>query len=218
MFMYCLCAKVYIYQHGNYRRNVKYNTANFSQHLLISPRHSVRFAARENVVKYGIPEKFIAVVKSFYEGMLDRVLNEGEYSVTYLVTNGIKQGCMLAPTLFSVVFFDMLKTAFHDDRLHGRHMFNLRILQARTKVKEERVRDFLFTDYCPLNASSEYEMQWKMDKSLSACVAFGLANSTVPCPGMCLSTTSLMQDLPKQEQLSEGFVRICENDKDSVSK
>ena len=65
--------------------------------------------------KYGIPEKFIAIVKLFHEGMLASVLDEGKSSETTQVTNGVKQGCMLPPTLFSRVFSAMLKTASHDD-------------------------------------------------------------------------------------------------------
>ena len=115
--------------------------------------------------------------------MLARVLDEGESSETIQVTNDVKQGCVLVPTLFSMVFSAMLKTAFHDDtdsmviRIGGK-LFNLRILQARTNVKEERVRDFLFADDCALNASSEDEMQRNMDKVSSACDAFGLTIST----------------------------------------
>ena len=115
--------------------------------------------------------------------MLARVLDEGESSETIQVTNDVKQGCVLVPTLFSMIFSAMLKTAFHDDtdsmviRIGGK-LFNLRILQARTNVKEERVRDFLFADDCALNASSEDEMQRNMDKVSSACDAFGLTIST----------------------------------------
>jgi hypothetical protein len=57
-------------------------------------------------------------------------------------------------------------------------LFNLRRLQAKTKVKEKRVRDFLFADDCALNASSEEEMQRNMDRLSSACDAFGLTIST----------------------------------------
>ena len=79
----------------------------------------------------------------------------------------------------------MLKTRFHDDidtmvirySTDGK-LFNLRRLQARTKVKEERVRDFLFVDDYALNASSEDEMQRNMAKCSSACDVFALTIST----------------------------------------
>ena len=121
----------------------------------------------------------------FHEGMLAKVLDEGESSKTFRVTNGVKQGCVLAHTIFSMVFSALLNTAFHDDtdymatryRTDGK-LFNLRRLQARTKVKEERVRDFLFAGDCALKASSEDEMQRNKDTFPSTCDAFGLTIST----------------------------------------
>ena len=112
------------------------------------------------MAKYGIPVKFIAVVKSFHEEMLARTMDEGESSETFQVTHGVKPGCVLATTLFGMVFSAMLNTAFHDDtdsmairyRTDGK-LFSLRRLQVRTKVKDERVHDFLFADDCALNAS-----------------------------------------------------------------
>ena len=40
--------------------------------------------------------------------MLARVQNDGELSDTFPVTNGVKQGCVLASTLFSMMFSAML--------------------------------------------------------------------------------------------------------------
>ena len=85
-----------------------------------------------------------------------------------------------------MVFSAMLEIAFHDGtdsmtiryRTDGK-LFNLRRLQARTKVKEERVRDFLFADECAaVNASSEDDMQRNMDTFLSTGDAFGFTIST----------------------------------------
>ena len=47
------------------------------------------------MVKHGVPERFIAIVKSFDEGILAIVLDEGESSETFQVTNGVKQGCAI---------------------------------------------------------------------------------------------------------------------------
>ena len=46
--------------------------------------------------------------------MQARVQNDGEYVEPFLVTNGVKQGCVMAPTLFSIMFSAMLTDAFQD--------------------------------------------------------------------------------------------------------
>ena len=61
---------------------------------------------------FGCPAKFIAMVRQFHDGMLARVQNDGVFSDPFPVTNGVKQGCVLATTLFSMMFSAML-TAGH---------------------------------------------------------------------------------------------------------
>ena len=64
--------------------------------------------------KFGCPSTFIAIVRQFHDGMMARVLDDGEPSVAFPVTNGVKQGCVLAPTLFSMMFSAMPTDAFRD--------------------------------------------------------------------------------------------------------
>ena len=54
------------------------------------------------------------MVRQFHDGMLARVQNDGEFSDPFPVTNGVKQGCVLAPTLISMMFSAMLTDAFQD--------------------------------------------------------------------------------------------------------
>ncbi len=68
-----------------------------------------------------------------------KVLDDGDESEAFPVTNGVKQGCVLAPKLLSMVFSAMLTDAFRDcqDGLHIRFradsgLFNLRRLKAVT--------------------------------------------------------------------------------------
>ena len=78
----------------------------------------------------------------------------------------------------------MLTDAFRDGdvgidlryRTDGK-LFNLRRLQAKTKVKTDIIRDFLFADDCALNAGSEADMQRSVDKFSIACTNFGLTIS-----------------------------------------
>ena len=69
------------------------------------------------------------------------------------MTKGAKQGCVLASTLFSMMFSFMLRDAFQDGgngipiryRFDGK-LFNLRRLQAKSKVQTKVLDEFLFAD------------------------------------------------------------------------
>ena len=54
---------------------------------------------------FGCPEKFVNIVRLFHDGMQARVKDDGQYSAApFPVTNRVKQGCILGPTLFSMLF------------------------------------------------------------------------------------------------------------------
>lgn len=117
------------------------------------------------MAKYGCPSKFISIVRQLHNGILARVQDNGENSDPFHVSNGVKQGCVLAPTLFSLMFSAMLNDAFRDAdvgigiryRTDG-SLFNLRRLQAKTKVSTDTINDLLFADDCALNAVSENDI------------------------------------------------------------
>ena len=62
------------------------------------------------IAKFG----FIAMVRQYHDGMQARVQNDGEFSEPFEVTNGVKQVCVMAPTLFSMMFSAMLMDTFQD--------------------------------------------------------------------------------------------------------
>ena len=63
---------------------------------------------------FGCPPRYIAMVRQFHDGIQARVQNDGVYSEPFLVTNGVKHGCVMAPTLFSMMFSAMHTDAFQD--------------------------------------------------------------------------------------------------------
>ena len=118
--------------------------------------------------RIGCHDKSITMVRQFHDDMLVGVLDNRDSSEAFPVTNGVKQGCVFTPTLqFSMMFTVILTDAFCNDdgngisnryRTDGK-LFNLRWLQAKTKVKKATVRDLLFADDCALNAPTETMMR-----------------------------------------------------------
>ena len=136
------------------------------------------------IAKFGCLTKFIAMVRQFHDGMLARIQNDGEFSDPFPVTNDVKQGCVLAPTLFSMMFSAMLTAAFQDDdngipiryRFDGK-LFNLRRLQTKSKVQAEVLGVFLFADDMAKGAPTEEKMQNGVDQESDSCDNYDLTIS-----------------------------------------
>ena len=118
------------------------------------------------MANFGCPAKFIAMVRQFHDGMLVRVQNDREFSDPFPVTNGAKQGCELASTLFNMMFSAMLTDAFQggDNGIPIRYrfvwkLFNLRRLQAKSKGQIEVLDEFLFADDMAMGTPTEEKMQ-----------------------------------------------------------
>ena len=135
--------------------------------------------------KFGCPRQFTALIRQLHDGMRATVLDNGDTSDSFPVTNGVKQGCVLAPTLFSMVFAVMLHedSQVNDDGIQlkyrtDRGVFNLRRLKAKTKVMVASLRELLFADDCALIRNTEAEMQQCVKHLSKACDNFGFTIST----------------------------------------
>nr|VZI39968.1 unnamed protein product [Spirometra erinaceieuropaei] len=135
--------------------------------------------------KFGCPERFTKMVRQLHDGMMARVTDNGAVSEAFAVTNGVKQGCVLAPTLFSLMFSAMLMDAYRDERPGIRiayrtdgHLLNQRRMHFQSRVSTTTVHVLPFADDCALNTTSEEEMQWSMDLFSVACENFGLVINT----------------------------------------
>ncbi|BHF60457.1 hypothetical protein SprV_0100342200 [Sparganum proliferum] len=135
--------------------------------------------------KFGCPERFIQMVRQLHYGMMARVTDNGAVSEAFTVTNGVKQGCVLAPTLFSLMFSAMPMDAYRDERPGIRiayrtngHLLNQQRMHFQSRVSTTTVHELLFADDCALNTTSEEEMQRSMDLFSAACENFGLVINT----------------------------------------
>ena len=97
------------------------------------------------------------------------------------MTNGVKQGCVLASTLFSMMFSAMLTDAFQDGhngipiRYHfNGKLLNLRRLQTKSKVQTEVLHEFLFADDVAKGAPTEEKMQKGVNQISDSCDSYDL--------------------------------------------
>ena len=61
---------------------------------------------------YGCPKKFTTMIEALHTGIMANVTVGGEVSESFKVTDGVNQGCVLAPTLFSIFLSAMLDEAY----------------------------------------------------------------------------------------------------------
>ena len=131
--------------------------------------------------KYGYPEKFITMIERLHTRMMVNVRNGGEVSDTFAITNGVKQGCVLAPMLFSIFLSAMLEEAFKDmgDGIYiqsrqNADLFTVAHFRAKTKNTNILVTELLFADHSALIAHSAEEIQRIVDAFANASSKFGL--------------------------------------------
>ena len=64
--------------------------------------------------RLGCPPKFLTILCQLHEGQQGQVKHNGSLSVRFPISNDVKQGCVLAATLFSIFFYIMLHEAKED--------------------------------------------------------------------------------------------------------
>ena len=134
--------------------------------------------------KIGCPPKLQSMIESFHTNMKGTVQFNSRSSKPFDIRSGVKQGCVLAPTLFGIFFALLLRHAFGTasegiclrTRSDGR-LFNLGRLRAKTKVREALIRDMLFTDDAAVTAHTQQGLQALMDRFSQACKDFGVTIS-----------------------------------------
>ena len=66
------------------------------------------------LVRLGCPPKLFTILCQFHGSQQGRVKHNGSLSDGFLTSNGVKRGCVLAPTLFSIFFSSTLREAEED--------------------------------------------------------------------------------------------------------
>ncbi|PFX15042.1 putative uncharacterized transposon-derived protein F52C9.6 [Stylophora pistillata] len=136
--------------------------------------------------------------------MKGTVQYDGSSSDPFPIKSGVKQGCVLAPTLFGILFSLLLRYAFSQSEegiyLHTRSdgsLFNLARLRAKTKVRKVLIREMLFADDAAITAHTETALQELINCFAHACSQFGLTISIK-------KTNILGQDVSTAPSISIG--------------
>ena len=112
----------------------------------IDPTKAFDLVSRDGLFKVlpkiGCPPKLQSMIASFHTDTKGTVHFNGSSSEPFEIRSGVKQGCVLAPTLFGILFGLLLKHAFDTtaERIYLRtrsdgRLFNLARLRAKTKVR-----------------------------------------------------------------------------------
>lgn len=131
--------------------------------------------------KVGCTEDFVELLRLLHDNMQCCVTVDGEQSNFFPVTCGVKQGCVIAPTLFAIYFAvvvqEVLRSCSQGVHIRFRtdgKLFNLARLKASTKVSYAMVTEVMYADDLSFAADSPDGLQQLMTAFHSSCSKFGL--------------------------------------------
>ena len=117
------------------------------------------------LARYGCPGRLISLIRKFHNGMTGWVSVAGSSSDPFTIEHGVKQGCVLAPTLFTIFLsavmevVSLVTTGWNFIRTPSDgNLFNLRRLQASTKTQQIHWQERLFADDAAPVAHSEHDL------------------------------------------------------------
>ena len=131
--------------------------------------------------KLGCPDHFTSLIASLHQGMKASVSLKGELSEPFSVNNGVKQGCVLAPTLFSLYLTVVLNQAFKDHHQGvvlqcrpGADLFNVSQFKSSRSTTGAIVRELMFADDIAFVAHSHADAQDIITRFADSARIFGL--------------------------------------------
>lgn len=110
---------------------------------------------------YGIPEKYINIIKLFYKNYTAQVLHNGTLTRKFEIQTGVRQGCVLSPTIF-IILMDWVMT---------------RAVRNKTGIRWNvfhQLEDLEFADDVCLLSEKRQHMQKKTEKIAKEAKKLGL--------------------------------------------
>eukprot|EP00117_Sycon_ciliatum_P023228 scpid30807/ scgid4805/ Transposon TX1 uncharacterized 149 kDa protein; ORF 2 len=142
--------------------------------------------------RLGVPPVMLGLIKSLHEGMIAKVRVNGKLSDNISVTNGLRQGCTLAPTLFNLYFSVVVadwRARCPDagvDLLfrNGRKLVGDRT--AKSRLSATRVTESQFADDAALYATTRERFECMTSEFILCAQRWGLTVSIRKTKGMAV--------------------------------
>ena len=148
--------------------------------------------------KIGCPPTFVNMVKQLQHDMKARLTFNATLSDKIEVDNEVKQGDILAPTLFSI-YFAVLLAQDCDAGVMLRFRTTGKVFELRRFNAKSKTFELLYAGDADFVAHSEAALQVIMDRFSAACGAFGLTISLkktkvmfTPPPGLPYSEPNIL--------------------------
>ena len=133
--------------------------------------------------KYGVPPSMLNVVRSLHDGMLAEVTVDGRVAPEFEVRNGLRQGCVIAPTLFNLYFalvVEQWRTKCREFGVDVLYKCGGKLVGERTrKPLNIRVTELLFADDAVAIGTDRESMECAAAELERIIKAWGLTLSVV---------------------------------------
>ena len=151
--------------------------------------------------KYGFPSNMISLIRSFHDGMsaelkVNGELQEGEISVS----NGLRQGCTMVPTLFNLFFnlvMEMWRNLCSEDGVTMLYNVDGHLVGSRSKkYNTAKWGEMMFADDTAIVSTSKDKITHAMNALFLVSGWWGLSISAPKTKAMVVSRTdSLVPEL-----------------------
>ena len=175
--------------------------------LVESIQHHQQESSMDSPRANWMPTEICKDPSDVHDGMIAQVLNSGDVTEPFEISNGMKQGYILAPILFNIftcmvahAVQDLGSEVYNQYRLDG-SLSDLHRLTAKTKSLFDLIQEALFADDCALVTHEDSDLQLMLDCFSSSAKLFGLTISLEktevlhqPAPGSSNTAPAITTD------------------------
>ena len=170
-----------------------------------------RAALRLVLERVGIPPLMLRLIRSLHEGMEARVRVSGSLTDAIHVTNGPRQGCTLAPTLFTLYFAAVVASWRSQSSAPGviiQYRMGRKLVGDRTaksRLQSATLTESQFADDAALYTTSHHHLTALANEFVGCASSWGLTVSISKRKALCVNCP----DAPLTVPLVDGGTIDC---------